>query len=673
MIQALLGGIARVATGAIRGVVAGGRAIGKAAAESGKKIASNVGKGVVKGANKAAKNIKNKIEDVKDNIDENNIKKQDDQVDAVKQNLEDDSSDEINNESVDATKVESQQANINSKTEILNSILNETKKLSDSLKSYENFLYQKEQSEEAAQAEKYVEGADKRIKAGEDGEKSKSNLKKKPKEGSGFIGQIIKIIVVGLFAFLPTLLAAAKKGIEFIKSFSTNIQESFNNVIKAIKQTLNEYVIDPIKTFFTKTIPIAWHNIMFTIQDAIETMIDVPKNALNSLLQIGDEIVINAIDGIVNFIKDHQTLINTLTFGKATAIVKGLEDQSAKRKEHKQNLQKEREKREEERKLARQERESEDVRAYTKEQQDVRDKARAPVAVPEKGGAKPSSNGKFSDPDAFAKALFPYAKYVSESLGGKVPPIAFLGQWAGESGSGRALPADFNYAGIKAFGSFKKGDYVLTEERYTDAEIKRAQQSGETLHRVLDRDTKMDKGKYGKVTVDQFYGKGSFDAAEKAGKHWVQVKSYFAKFDDLQDFADGYIKVLKNPRYKKALESGSAAEFGLQVAQAGYATNNAQKYSQHISSYEKEYGSKLAGESAGTMIASADTGSQIDKASMGAKIEAPESAPTVVVAQTPQSTPQVTSAETNKGAASTPPNAQLAQNLYLTHLATARS
>ena len=552
------------------------------------------------------------------------------------------------------------------KIKILSSIFDQTKKLADTLKSYQNFLYQQEQTQEAAQAEKFVEEGD--AKPVKDVIKTK---KKKEKEAGGILSKIIGFIAFGLFAFLPALLSKAKDGINFIKSFASNIKQTFTEIIQSIKETIVEYVIDPIKTFFTKTLPIAWNNIMFTMQDAIEDMIDAPKNAINSLLQVANQIVAEAIDKIVTFIKDNQTIINIATFGKGKAIVEGLEAESQKRKQSKENLQDERDRLEEKRKKARQERESEDVTAYMKEQQQLRGKPAEKIQPPKEGEVKPGANGKFSDPDAFAKAMFPYAKYVSDSLGGKVPPIAFLGQWAGESASGKSLPADFNYAGIKAFGSFKKGDYVLTEEQYTDAQLKRAQQSGETLYRVLDRNTKMDKPGGRKVTVDEWFGKGSYDAAEKAGKHWVQVKSYFAKFDSLQDFADGYIKILKNPRYKKALESGSAAEFGLQVAKAGYATASAEKYSQHISSYEKQYGSKLAQEASGTMIASADSGAEIDKASMAAKIEAPSSAPTVVVNQAPQTMSQVTAVDTKKGTSA--PNPQQAQGLYQVHLAAARA
>jgi flagellum-specific peptidoglycan hydrolase FlgJ len=201
-----------------------------------------------------------------------------------------------------------------------------------------------------------------------------------------------------------------------------------------------------------------------------------------------------------------------------------------------------------------------------------------------------STSGKFSNEKDFVQALLPWAKYASEKLGGKIPPYAILGQWAGESGVGSALPADFNYAGIKAMGSFQKGDFVLTEERYTPAQLKRAQEKGEDLAKVITspNDTISKRGR--QVTIDQWFGKGAYDKAIAEGKTWVQVKSYFAKFKNAQDFADGFVSVLSNQRYAKAREQTTAAGFGYEVAKAGYATAEAQKYSQKVASFDKKYG-----------------------------------------------------------------------------------
>jgi len=106
-------------------------------------------------------------------------------------------------------------------------------------------------------------------------------------------------------------------------------------------------------------------------------------------------------------------------------------------------------------------------------------------------------------------------------------------------------------------------------------------------------DTITKKGR--QVTIDEWFGKGSSAKAVSEGKKWVQVKSYFAKFDDFEEFTNRYVQFLSSDRYKKARESTDAGQFGLEVAKAGYATASADKYSQHIADYAKNYntGDKL--------------------------------------------------------------------------------
>lgn len=225
-----------------------------------------------------------------------------------------------------------------------------------------------------------------------------------------------------------------------------------------------------------------------------------------------------------------------------------------------------------------------------------------PALIPTEEKAKVSSDGKFSTKEDFVNALYPYAQKVSNMIGGKVPPIAILGQWAGESGAGKSLPAAFNYAGIKAGKTFKKGDFVLTEERYTDKQIEQAQKSGENLERVLGPEDKMKK-KGRDVTVDEWYGKGAWQKAIDDGKKWVQVRSYFAAFSGLEDFANSFANFISSPRYAKAREQTTAKGFGFEIAKAGYATASAEKYSEKIGKFAEETqapktsGSNIAGQS----------------------------------------------------------------------------
>ena len=219
----------------------------------------------------------------------------------------------------------------------------------------------------------------------------------------------------------------------------------------------------------------------------------------------------------------------------------------------------------------------------------------APAAVPDKKPEGVGSGGKFSKEDDFVSSLKPWAEYVSKAIGGKVPPFAILGQWAGESGTGKSLPADYNYAGIKAGKSFQKGDFVLTEERYTDKQLKQAEGGGEELAKFISGPNDTIKKKGREVTIDEWFGKGSFQKAKDEGKNWVQVKSYFAKFKDLKDFSDSFAKFISSPRYAKAREQTTAAGFGLEIAKAGYATAAAEKYSAKVAAFDSKYsGAQIA-------------------------------------------------------------------------------
>ena len=245
-----------------------------------------------------------------------------------------------------------------------------------------------------------------------------------------------------------------------------------------------------------------------------------------------------------------------------------------------------------------------------------------------------SATGIFSSSDAFSKTMYPYAEKASNALGGKIPPVAILGQWFGESGGGKNLPSDFNYAGIKAGKNDKKGDYVLTEERYTDAQIKQAESSGETLHKVLEPQDKIKK-KGREVTIDEWFGKGSYDKAVSEGKKWVQVKSYFAKFDNFEDFTNRYISFLSSARYAKARESTTPAQFGSEVAKAGYATASADKYSAKVASFAESFN---------------NSGNQIDsvsKENKDLKVKPNDGAAPITINNT-TNTQKNSNAETNK-------------------------
>ena len=195
-----------------------------------------------------------------------------------------------------------------------------------------------------------------------------------------------------------------------------------------------------------------------------------------------------------------------------------------------------------------------------------------------------SASGRFTNNDQFVQVMLPLARSAAEQLGNPALTLGILGQWAGETGAGRRISADFNYAGIKAGNKYAKGSYVLTEERYTAAQLKRATESGgESIESIIDSpNKKFKKAGHGMVTVDGWYGKGAWQDAANKGQSWVQVRSHFAKFNSLEDFVSAYVSVLKNKRYASAIQATDPKQFGLLVAQAGYATAGANAYSEKV-------------------------------------------------------------------------------------------
>ena len=262
-----------------------------------------------------------------------------------------------------------------------------------------------------------------------------------------------------------------------------------------------------------------------------------------------------------------------------------------------------------------------------------------PSAIPKVELPKAQGNGKFSSQKDFVNALSPYAEKVAQMIGGKVPSVAILGQWAGESKFGQAMPADFNYAGIKAGKQFQKGDFVLTEEFYTDAQLQKAKAAGESFERELKPGDKIRKGGRDEDAWDFYKGRGKGEAEYQKslaeGKHLVQVKSYFAKFNNFDDFANSFAKFISSPRYAKAREETTPAGFGFEIAKAGYATASAKEYSAKIANFASSQGNSIGDMS--TTVASAkkqqsgQTTYNINNSTMTAvKVGAPQGSSTTV-------------------------------------------
>ena len=62
----------------------------------------------------------------------------------------------------------------------------------------------------------------------------------------------------------------------------------------------------------------------------------------------------------------------------------------------------------------------------------------------------------------------------------------------------------------------------------------------------------------------------------------VTMKQKFSKFATVEDGIKGYVQVLKNPRYAKALQAKTPYDQLLEIAKAGYSTMKPKAYADSI-------------------------------------------------------------------------------------------
>ena len=72
------------------------------------------------------------------------------------------------------------------------------------------------------------------------------------------------------------------------------------------------------------------------------------------------------------------------------------------------------------------------------------------------------------------------------------------------------------------------------------------------------------------------------DTTEYVKGKKVTMKQKFSKFATVEDGIAGYVQVLKNPRYAKALQAKTPYDQLLEIAKAGYSTNNPKAYADSI-------------------------------------------------------------------------------------------
>jgi hypothetical protein len=72
------------------------------------------------------------------------------------------------------------------------------------------------------------------------------------------------------------------------------------------------------------------------------------------------------------------------------------------------------------------------------------------------------------------------------------------------------------------------------------------------------------------------------DTTEYVNGKKVNMKQKFSKFATVEDGIAGYVNVLKAPRYAKALQAKTPYEQLLEIAKAGYSTNDPKAYANSI-------------------------------------------------------------------------------------------
>jgi flagellum-specific peptidoglycan hydrolase FlgJ len=72
------------------------------------------------------------------------------------------------------------------------------------------------------------------------------------------------------------------------------------------------------------------------------------------------------------------------------------------------------------------------------------------------------------------------------------------------------------------------------------------------------------------------------DTTEVINGKKVYIKQKFSKFATVEDGIAGYVQVLKNPRYAKALQAKTPYDQLLEIAKAGYSTMKPKAYADSI-------------------------------------------------------------------------------------------
>lgn len=182
------------------------------------------------------------------------------------------------------------------KTELLNRILSETLILRKTVKSIEDFYYQREQDVEARAIESEIETKDAE-KVGKKVKKDKTDINNKRMSA---IKGIAKAFLGVMIAFGPILVKYFKENKEMIMSLPSLLKDKFLKIGETLATAADEYLIQPIKELFTVTIPELWYSLMETAKEFIDNLMMVPIRLFNSMNEYSKQLQVKALSSLYN-------------------------------------------------------------------------------------------------------------------------------------------------------------------------------------------------------------------------------------------------------------------------------------------------------------------------------------------------------------------------------------
>lgn len=325
MLPAILG-VARIGAVALRGVAAGIGATARVAVTGAAVGARAIGRGIAAGARGTSKAIGKLFASNETNEDQRSV-----DSDAI---LEPPDNAAISTQSENADTVKETETTSNISVSILKSVSNQINILRKNVEQYENVLFKREQTSEAADIEKKIESAD--------ASKIDKTPKREDKKSQGFIQKLLNALLFTVFAFLPQIMTFFKESKQAISALPQKILDSFKGIIDSISGVIKEYVVDPIVKFFKVDVGAALDTLFLFIGDRLEAIMDVPKRLINATSLFANSLVADAVQkfvDVINQIVADNPILKRI--GVVENIVKSANDKLVNLREKKNQLEQE--------------------------------------------------------------------------------------------------------------------------------------------------------------------------------------------------------------------------------------------------------------------------------------------------------------------------------------------